>query len=114
MKAIRQKRKIINRLELTEAALAGGHNVVIDRCNFDESQRQHWLRIGARHGATIVAAFLNTPIRVCKQRVAARRNHPTLGPGRESMQIVERFRHCLLYTSPSPRDATLSRMPSSA
>ena len=27
---------------------------------------------------------------------------------------VERDKHCLLYTSPSPRDATLSRMPSSA
>ena len=26
----------------------------------------------------------------------------------------ERFGNCLLYTSPSPRDATLSRMPSSA
>ena len=26
----------------------------------------------------------------------------------------EHFRYCLLYTSPSPRDATLSRMPSSA
>ena len=25
-----------------------------------------------------------------------------------------KFRNCLLYTSPSPRDATLSRMPSSA
>ena len=25
-----------------------------------------------------------------------------------------RYDHCLLYTSPSPRDATLSRMPSSA
>ena len=25
-----------------------------------------------------------------------------------------KFRSCLLYTSPSPRDATLSRMPSSA
>ena len=24
------------------------------------------------------------------------------------------FNNCLLYTSPSPRDATLSRMPSSA
>ena len=24
------------------------------------------------------------------------------------------FKNCLLYTSPSPRDATLSRMPSSA
>ena len=27
---------------------------------------------------------------------------------------VELFNACLLYTSPSPRDATLSRMPSSA
>ena len=26
----------------------------------------------------------------------------------------EHYYHCLLYTSPSPRDATLSRMPSSA
>ena len=28
--------------------------------------------------------------------------------------FVDRFKSCLLYTSPSPRDATLSRMPSSA
>ena len=28
--------------------------------------------------------------------------------------IVDLTRGCLLYTSPSPRDATLSRMPSSA
>ena len=30
--------------------------------------------------------------------------------------VIERAHHilCLLYTSPSPRDATLSRMPSSA
>ena len=26
----------------------------------------------------------------------------------------DKYRSCLLYTSPSPRDATLSRMPSSA
>ena len=29
-------------------------------------------------------------------------------------QPAEVFYRCLLYTSPSPRDATLSRMPSSA
>ena len=29
-------------------------------------------------------------------------------------QIIHRDLTCLLYTSPSPRDATLSRMPSSA
>ena len=28
--------------------------------------------------------------------------------------LSHEFRNCLLYTSPSPRDATLSRMPSSA
>ena len=33
--------------------------------------------------------------------------------GGESMEMVVR-QCCLLYTSPSPRDATLSRMPSSA
>ena len=33
---------------------------------------------------------------------------------KEVFTIVELFNDCLLYTSPSPRDATLSRMPSSA
>eukprot|EP00830_Metopus_es_P014107 TRINITY_DN3628_c0_g1_i5.p1 TRINITY_DN3628_c0_g1~~TRINITY_DN3628_c0_g1_i5.p1 ORF type:complete len:156 (+),score=27.96 TRINITY_DN3628_c0_g1_i5:64-531(+) len=31
-----------------------------------------------------------------------------------NQQAILHFTHCLLYTSPSPRDATLSRMPSSA
>ena len=30
------------------------------------------------------------------------------------VHFVGRLQRCLLYTSPSPRDATLSRMPSSA
>ena len=31
-----------------------------------------------------------------------------------SKVTIKDFQDCLLYTSPSPRDATLSRMPSSA
>jgi predicted kinase len=80
---------------LAEAALRVGHNVVIDRCNFDEAQRATWLKIGRRHGCAVVAAFLNTPNSVCKQRVMSRADHPTLGPTRQSMQIVERFRSML-------------------
>ena len=34
------------------------------------------------------------------------------GPG-DFLYVPANFNHCLLYTSPSPRDATLSRMPSS-
>ena len=33
-------------------------------------------------------------------------------PGEDRQQVLDKA--CLLYTSPSPRDATLSRMPSSA
>ena len=36
------------------------------------------------------------------------------GPGPTELFPEELFIVCLLYTSPSPRDATLSRMPSSA
>ena len=32
----------------------------------------------------------------------------------DSKNLLKENRNCLLYTSPSPRDATLSRMPSSA
>ena len=35
-------------------------------------------------------------------------NHP------ESLPFIARYRDCLLYTSPSPRDLSTSRMPSSA
>jgi len=35
-------------------------------------------------------------------------------PGAEEITLTLKNLHCLLYTSPSPRDATLSRMPSSA
>ena len=32
----------------------------------------------------------------------------------DELRVMEILTTCLLYTSPSPRDATLSRMPSSA
>ena len=35
-------------------------------------------------------------------------------PETVSLDIADNVITCLLYTSPSPRDATLSRMPSSA
>ena len=46
-------------------------------------------------------------------RLSERQRHLSL----QERQLVAALRHpyvCLLYTSPSPRDATLSRMPSSA
>ena len=48
-------------------------------------------------------------------------NIPQLGEGLQEARLIEflkqpgdRVERCLLYTSPSPRDRTRSRMPSSA
>ena len=45
-------------------------------------------------------------------------NSPQLNPSKaehvEGAKVGQFYNTCLLYTSPSPRDATLSRMPSSA
>ena len=38
----------------------------------------------------------------------------TISVNPDSQWLVSGARSCLLYTSPSPRDATLSRMPASA
>ena len=43
------------------------------------------------------------------------RQHSNLSnPMGEDFNYTEAFKSCLLYTSPSPRDRTRSRMPSSA
>ena len=39
---------------------------------------------------------------------------PYVDAGSVSAEVVTHGRHCLLYTSPSPRDKRQSRMPSSA
>ena len=41
-------------------------------------------------------------------------NGTVCGTAEAVSALLDRLRICLLYTSPSPRDATLSRMPSSA
>ena len=52
-------------------------------------------------GITVDASFTNSPAVLATSSSIAKIDHAA-------------FTFCLLYTSPSPRDATLSRMPSSA
>lgn len=72
-------------------ALRGGRSVVIDRCNFDRSQRSTWLRIASDHGCSADALFLDTPLEECIRRVNSRQSHPTLPPGSNSENIIRCF-----------------------
>ena len=77
-------------------------------------------------GKTPIVAYLLTSLRrmgVNAQGLSrgygGREKGPvTVEPDHSAAQVGDEplllSRHCLLYTSPSPRDATLSRMPSSA
>ena len=64
---------------------------------------------------------LDTPFHIEERRqridlVRSSLSNPKVTASEQVRQILEAFNieACLLYTSPSPRDATLSRMPSSA
>ena len=62
-------------LSAARAALAEGANVLIDRCNFDATQRSHWLSLRPREEVRRVAVFLDVPMNEAYRRVVARPRH---------------------------------------
>ena len=63
------------------------------------SSSQKLKRKRLHSGATALAVHLQTPLELCKTRVQSRSGHPTLGPGADSMAVVDRFAR--LLTAPS-------------
>ena len=57
--------------------------------------------VGAQEAFVLTGSYLASP-----------RSHLFIAADKEEAAYL--YNSCLLYTSPSPRDATLSRMPSSA
>ena len=78
------------------------------------STRKKWGNLWIIHVLIFVTQFL----RLFKQQLEAKEWEKSLPPAPKQAQGVSTMFNncsaCLLYTSPSPRDATLSRMPSSA
>ena len=53
-------------------------------------------------------------VRAMASMLASMQHFPSEEDQVKLQEILDQDSSCLLYTSPSPRDATLSRMPSSA
>ncbi|KAI9032737.1 hypothetical protein CLU79DRAFT_693349 [Phycomyces nitens] len=97
-------------------SLESNHNVIVDRCNFDVSQRETWLRIAKEYGASVYCVVLTTTSTECSDRISYRVNHPTGVEGRQGVAILRRFTknyqpptdtspegfQSLVYLSPSP------------
>ena len=59
-------------------------------------------------------SLVNPPFEENKYQIAVKLEETGRGGSKEMHNSISEGDVCLLYTSPSPRDATLSRMPSSA
>jgi len=70
-----------------------GRSIIIDRCNFDISQRHTWFKIAAKYKVTrLDALLLDIDPEICKKRISTRKNHPTIAEGsQEGPAIIDRF-----------------------
>ncbi|KAF8582755.1 P-loop containing nucleoside triphosphate hydrolase protein [Ramaria rubella] len=77
---------------LAEHSLAQGLSVCIDRTNFDERQRQHFINIAQKFPDTVVWALVfDTPYEICASRIRLRTNHPTIKTPELGLKVLERF-----------------------
>lgn len=60
--------------------MAEGRCVVVDRCNFDASQRQTWYDLAGQHGYPVDCLVLQVPPRLCIERCQGRKGHETVKP----------------------------------
>ena len=97
------------RTDLRRILLVGSGPIVIGQaCEFDYSGTQACKALRAE-GFEVVLVNSNPASIMTDPGMADRTYIEPLTP-----EVVTQVIDCLLYTSPSPRDATLSRMPSSA
>lgn len=71
-------------------ALASRKSVIVDRTNFNQSQRSIWVNIARTHGARTAALVLKMPIELCIKRAETRKGHPTL-KNLDARDVINRF-----------------------
>ena len=76
--------------DLARKALADGKCPIIDRCNFDPSQRKHFLDIAAQTGVDVDAVIFQYPMAVCVARCQSRTHHETVAP-HAAQGVVQRM-----------------------
>ena len=108
--------KTVNPIEANRGKLNEGKHLKFPIVSHPKEPYNHHLVVRVDTGAdvncmnekTFNEIFPEVHLSVCPHQIQNFGNSVT------DISILGQFRTCLLYTSPSPRDATLSRMPSSA
>lgn len=73
-----------------QEALQAGKSVVVDRCNFDKSQRQVWVELAHEHGiGEVECVLLDVKKDVCHKRAVRRKYHPTIKNASDASKAIE-------------------------
>ncbi|KAL7309957.1 hypothetical protein PS15m_010772 [Mucor circinelloides] len=75
----------------TKKFLDQRQNVVVDRCNFDRSQRKTWIDIAQHYKVPIDCIVLTANQQDCSDRILTREQHPTGVHGNNGVHILRRF-----------------------
>ena len=111
-----EMQKALKKINITFKSTVMGNRTFLNGQDVEDVIRKMFVSKNVSHVATI------SPIRtmIVKQQKEMGKQKGIVMEGRDIGTVVfpkaelKIFLTCLLYTSPSPRDATLSRMPSSA
>jgi predicted phosphohydrolase/gluconate kinase len=86
-------------VKVLEAALKNGKSVVIDRCNFDSSQRKTWIDLARFHKVKKIRAVeLELSVEESINRAGERENHPTINGRFAAENVIKAL--APLYVSP--------------
>jgi predicted kinase len=92
-------------------ALSRGKSVIIDRCNFDATQREHWLAIGKEFGVPCECVVFNYDKEICIRRCKERTNHETVDSGNSAVVVgcmAKKFRPPLPHSGQYQRHVTVT------
>lgn len=93
-------------------ALSRGESVIIDRCNFDSTQRQHWINIAKQEfGLPCHCVVFNYNKEECIRRCKERVGHETINYGNAAMVVrgmAKKFRPPLPHSGQYQRHITIN------
>lgn len=90
-------------LEVARSSLMNNYSIIVDRVNFDVSQRAQWLQMLPRECDKKIAIIFATSVEECIDRVMQRKGHPTLKPSPKTPGIVRSFEKTFVVPLPSEK-----------
>lgn len=75
-------------LKKARLALREGKSIIVDRCNFNRSQRAYWVNLAKEFNSQVVAVVFHTPPEECVRRAKLRPHHETMTEPHKFWNII--------------------------